>query len=524
MGVPMRKRRAETVFHELSVGRAGMLVSDIPAGLLLLGLQLGEELHEAFKGRSKDAPLSLGQWQTVVKRFVEKEVEKRQALGFKQKVTTARHLHNLHHHHQPQQQQQQQPQYQYYNTYPQPQPRARSDYYSSSSSRGGKPREEEEFDIFGIPIRRTRDDVGAVDIANKFILGPIGRELSQFTQRGGWQDVYLAAAASAAARQQQQEFEEEEELEERPSYPLPMLPRRHKEDEEEEKRQKEAQVLDSLGLSLADPRGGARETYDKPSMSLAQAAEKNRGGGGGGGGSRASEGGAAAGGERIEGWKRVRGGWIGEFGPPHSADQPDKNVIVQPVLSEDTLAQLKSRMRGTSALLASNSAVSASAPATAFSSAAAATTASAFTATSSTSSSSAENVTKVADASTTSAVAVMPPTKRIAPPALSAAAMAAVREKEDAEDAANSSGSDFAVGSPSLSSPIRRPTLSPPHENFLGGNKLANALGNTHNYFHTPDSDDDTSSGASSRKRTSFTGDGNLDSNMEFLGAGVQPN
>lgn len=73
LGVPLRKRLAAKVYADCSAGRAGMKISDIPKGLELLGLRVDDELAKGFQGTFSSQPLSLGQWQGVVKRFAVKE-------------------------------------------------------------------------------------------------------------------------------------------------------------------------------------------------------------------------------------------------------------------------------------------------------------------------------------------------------------------------------------------------------------------------------------------------------------------
>lgn len=83
---PIKQKLAAKVFADLSVGRRGMRVQDIPAGLTALGLTLDAELVPAFRGRNQDMIISVDKWQTVVKRFVAREEAKQDT--FLQTVST----------------------------------------------------------------------------------------------------------------------------------------------------------------------------------------------------------------------------------------------------------------------------------------------------------------------------------------------------------------------------------------------------------------------------------------------------
>jgi len=73
---PIKQKLAAQAFADLSTGRRGMRVQDIPAGLAALGLSLDAELVPGFKGRSQDMIINMDKWQTVVKRFVAREEAK----------------------------------------------------------------------------------------------------------------------------------------------------------------------------------------------------------------------------------------------------------------------------------------------------------------------------------------------------------------------------------------------------------------------------------------------------------------
>jgi len=73
---PIKQKLAAQAFADLSVGRRGMRVQDIPAGLAALGLALDAALIPAFRGRNQDMVINMDKWQTVVKRFVAREEAK----------------------------------------------------------------------------------------------------------------------------------------------------------------------------------------------------------------------------------------------------------------------------------------------------------------------------------------------------------------------------------------------------------------------------------------------------------------
>ncbi len=73
---PIKYKLAAQVFTDLSAGRRGIRVQDIPDALSALGLHLDTELVPAFHGKNQDMILSMERWQTVLKRFVAREEAK----------------------------------------------------------------------------------------------------------------------------------------------------------------------------------------------------------------------------------------------------------------------------------------------------------------------------------------------------------------------------------------------------------------------------------------------------------------
>jgi hypothetical protein len=78
VGQAARSRLAKQVFSDMAQGRRGMRVCDIPTGLRALGLPVEKALEKAFKGRSKENNVNLQQWQNVVKKFVVRDVSRKQ--------------------------------------------------------------------------------------------------------------------------------------------------------------------------------------------------------------------------------------------------------------------------------------------------------------------------------------------------------------------------------------------------------------------------------------------------------------
>ncbi len=75
-GRPVRKRLAKEIYNDLSYGKNGIYVSQIPEGLKLLGIPIEKELEIGFHGKNQNILINLDRWQIIVKRCCIREEAK----------------------------------------------------------------------------------------------------------------------------------------------------------------------------------------------------------------------------------------------------------------------------------------------------------------------------------------------------------------------------------------------------------------------------------------------------------------